>query len=84
MDTVRYYLITVMLKNKSLHTGIRTNESLGIDSAYILFRGRAHESFGQNNVVFFQCVQLSTLSDEVKDFNIKRLNKARAKEQQSH
>lgn len=84
MDTLRYYFITVMLKDKSLHKGIRTNESMEIDSAFILFRGRAHESFGQSNVIYFQCVQLSKHSDEVKDFNIKRADKARIKRHPGH
>ncbi len=62
----RYYLITVMLNDKSVHTGIRKNEAGDIDSCFLLFKSRAEESYGREKIIYFQCVQLSMYSDELK------------------
>ena len=73
--TTKYFLITVMLKDKSIHKGIRKNEAGDVDSCYLLFKGRAEQNYGRDNVIYFQCVQLSKHSDEVKDHLIKFRNK---------
>jgi hypothetical protein len=69
MDIIpRYYLITVMLKDTSLHKGIRKNEAGDIDSCFLLFKSRAEESYGYENIIYFQCVQLSKYSNELKRY----------------
>ncbi len=55
-----------MLNDKSVHTGIRKNEAGDIDSCYLLFKNRAEDSYGRDNIIYFQCVQLSRYSDELK------------------
>lgn len=68
MDIIpSYYLITIMLKDKSVHTGIRKNEAGDIDSCFLLFKSRAEESYGREKIIYFQCVQLSRYSDELKN-----------------
>ncbi len=61
-----YFLITVMLRDKSVHKGIRKHESGDINSCFLLFKGRAEDGYGRDNIIYFQCVQLSKHSDEVK------------------
>ena len=65
--TVRYFLIKVTLKDKSVHYGVRETEHSDIDLMFLLCRNKAHESYGADKVIDFQCVQLSKHSDEVKD-----------------
>lgn len=73
---VRYYQITIQLKDKSIHKGIRETEFGDIDSNFITFRSKADENYGQSNIIYFQCVQLSKDSDEVKDYKIKKSAKS--------
>ena len=76
MDLItKYFLITVMLKDKSIHKGIRKNEAGDVDSCYLLFKGRAEQNYGRDNIIYFQCVQLSKYCDELKDHLIKCRNK---------
>ncbi len=67
MDLItKYFLITVMLKDQSVHKGIRKNEAGDVDSCYLLFKDRAEQNYGRDNIIYFQCVQLSKYSDELK------------------
>ena len=69
METVvRYFLITVMLKDKSVHKGIRESEYNDADSMFIICRNKAFENYGRDNVIYFQSVQLSKHSDEVMEY----------------
>ena len=61
-----YFLITVMLRDKSVHKGIRKNDTGDINACFLLFRERAENSYGRDNIIYFQCVRLSSHSDEVK------------------
>lgn len=80
--TARYYQITIMLRDKSVHSGVRENAALDIDSAYLLFRNKAMEIYGDNNVIYFQCVQLSKHSDEYKNYMIRKAATAGRKRNQ--
>ena len=73
--TTRYFQITVMIKDKSVHKGIRLTEHSDIDSSFLLFKKRAEENYGAGNIIYFECVQLSRYSDEVKNYII--LNSAK-------
>lgn len=72
MDLItKYFLITVMLKDNSVHKGIRKNEAGNVDSCFLLFRGKAEQTYGRDNIICFQCVQLSNHSDELKNHLMK-------------
>ena len=62
-----YFLITVTLKDKSVHSGIRENQT-EIDIAYLTFKVHVHKAYGIDNVLHYDCVQLSVQSDEVRKY----------------
>ena len=70
-----YFLITVMLLDKSVHKGIRKKESGEINACFLLFKGLAEDSYGRDNIIYFQCVQLSKYSDGVKGLMTKQAAK---------
>ena len=70
----RYYLITVMLRDNSVHRGVREDAYGDLDSRYQLYKNKAGDAWGDENIIYFQCVQLSNHSDEVKDYKIKKAN----------
>lgn len=62
-----YFLITVILKDESVHSGIKENQA-ELDMAHLAFQGHAHKAYGINNIIYCDCVQLSMLSDELKKY----------------
>jgi len=60
---MHYYRITIELKGRKI-TGLRKHDG-DTDSAFLAFRRLAEEAYG-NKILYFDCVQLSSYSDEVK------------------
>jgi len=62
-----FFQITVTLKTKTVHTGIREHSG-DLDTAYLAFKVLSEQAYGEHNIMHFDCYQVSTHSDEIKLF----------------
>ena len=60
-----YFLISVILKDKSSHKGLRES-FYDLDAAYLAFQVLAQQAYGRHNIMHFECMQLSNHSEQVK------------------
>ncbi len=63
-----YYRITVTLKNKQVHSGIRLLEVWNPDTALRMVEKTAHEHYGEGKVKKVDVAMLPKSSEEVKRF----------------
>lgn len=59
-----FYKITVILKDKSVHTGIRELQTNDIDHAWKLYKQRCIEHYGASKIEDYNCVQVSIHSPD--------------------
>lgn len=60
-----YFSIIVILKDKSEHKGIRENP-FDLDAAYLAYQMLAQQAYGRHKIMHFECMQVSSHSEDVK------------------
>lgn len=63
-----YYKITVKLRNKKSITGIRELDKSDVDYAWRYFQGKIIKEYSRYEVISFEVVMVSKLSEEVKNY----------------
>ena len=63
-----YYRITVKLRRKTPVIGIRELDKSDIDYAWRYFQNKIYQEYQQSEVISFDVVMVSKLSEEVKKY----------------
>ncbi|MDB5223347.1 MAG: hypothetical protein JWN83_2014 [Chitinophagaceae bacterium] len=63
-----YYRITLQINRKKKTIGIRQLSNSDIDYAWRYYEKKAHEKYSPSDIIFFEVVMLSKLSQDVKGF----------------
>lgn len=61
-----YYRITIKLRRKKAVAGIRELDKTDIDYAWRYFQNKIYKEYPQSDLISFDVVMVSKLSDEVK------------------